>query len=363
MKEGGESVQKVLIYRLGHIGDTVVALPCFRLIAKAFPMAERRLLTNLPHGAKAAPIETVLGPMGLVHGYFKYPLGTRLPQLLYHLARQIREWKPEVLVYLAAPRGRVRALRDALFFKACGIGELVGVPWTADLQKVRGPLTNGVWEHEASRMGRCIARLGEVHLDDPASYDLNLSLSEREKAEEILSGWRARNGFICASIGTKADTKDWGKENWKEFFSRRCIDWPTLGLVLVGSADEYSQSGQVAAGWQGPALNLCGKITPRETAALMEKALLFVGHDSGPMHLAAAVGTICIAIFGARNLPGEWYPFGFRHHIIYHRTQCFGCMRVTCEEYDKICIRSVSVDEVCTSLNRTLSDVLTAKRA
>jgi heptosyltransferase-3 len=363
MKEDGESVQKVLIYRLGHIGDTVVALPCFRLIAKTYPKAERWLLTNFPHGSKAAPIETVLGPMGLVHGYFKYPLGTRHPQLLYHLVRQIRKWKPQVMVYLAAPRGRIRAVRDELFFKACGIGKLIGVPWTADLQKVRGPLTNGIWEHEASRMGRCIAPLGDVHLDDPASYSLNLSPSEREEASKILAKYQARNGFICASIGTKADTNDWGKENWKELFSRRSIDWPALGLVLVGSADEYTQSSQAAVGWHGPALNLCGKLTPRETAALMEKALLFIGHDSGPMHLAAAVGTTCIAIFGARNLPGEWYPFGFRHHVIYHRTQCFGCKRVICEEYGRICIRSVSVDEVFASLNRALSDVLAVKRA
>ena len=362
MLEGSESVQKALIYRLGSIGDTVVALPGFRLIAKAFPKAERWLLTNFPHGAKVAPMEAVLDQMGLVHGYIKYPIGTRHPGSLYHLARQIRAWKPEVLVYLAAPRGRIKAVRDALFFKSCGIRRLIGVPWTADLQKVRGPLTNGVWEHEASRMGRCIAKLGDLQLNDPASYSLDLSLAEREKAGQVLSQWHAPNGFICASIGTKADTKDWGRENWSELFSRWSMDRPALGLVLVGSADEYVQSGQVAEGWHGPIINLCGN-TPRETAALIEKSLLFVGHDSGPMHLAAAVGTVCIAIFGARDLPGEWYPFGSRHHIIYHRTECFGCRRVVCEEYDKLCIRSIKVDEVCAALNKALSNVLALKRA
>jgi heptosyltransferase III len=361
MKVESEAVQKVLIYRLGSIGDTVVALPSFRLIAKAFPKAERWLLTNFPYGAKVAPIESVLGPMDLLHGYLKYPIGTRHPQSLYHLVRQIRAWKPEVLVYLAAPRGRIKALRDALFFRACGIGKLIGVPWTEDLQKVRGPLAEGVWEHEASRMGRCIAQLGDVHLDDPTSYDINLSPAEREEASKISARCQTLNGFICTSIGTKAETKDWGKENWKELFSRVSTKWPALGLLLVGSADEYAQSGQVAERWHGPVLNLCGN-TPRETAALMEQALLFIGHDSGPMHLAAAVGTVCIAIFSARDLPGEWYPFGCRHHIIYHRTKCFGCRRVICEEYDKVCIRSVSVDEVCVALNKALSDVLAVKR-
>lgn len=61
--------RKVLIYRLGSLGDTAVALPCFHLIARAFPDSERRLLTNFPVHAKAPASAAVLGDASLPQGY------------------------------------------------------------------------------------------------------------------------------------------------------------------------------------------------------------------------------------------------------------------------------------------------------
>jgi heptosyltransferase-3 len=73
---------------------------------------------------------------------------------------------------------------------------------------------------------------------------------------------------------------------------------------------------------------------------------VFIGHDSGPMHLASAVGTPCAAIFSARNLPGQWFPARPGHNVIYHKTDCFGCMLETCIAERKRCIMSITVDEV-----------------
>ena len=98
--------------------------------------------------------------------------------------------------------------------------------------------------------------------------------------------------------------------------------------------------------WVGPTLNLAGKLTPRESAAVLERARLFIGHDSGPMHLAAALGTPCVAIFSARNKPGVWFPRGDGHKIIYHQTECYGCGLTVCEKYGAKCIGSVTVEEV-----------------
>src|SRR6185437_8559669 len=61
-------VRRVLVYRLGSLGDTLIALPSFHLIARAFPHAERRLLTNLPVASKAPPAAAVLENTGLIHG-------------------------------------------------------------------------------------------------------------------------------------------------------------------------------------------------------------------------------------------------------------------------------------------------------
>lgn len=50
----------------------------------------------------------------------------------------------------------------------------------------------------------------------------------------------------------------------------------------------------------------------------MQSAEIFLGHDSGPMHLAASTGTPCVAIFGNYNMPRQWYPFGDQHRIIHN---------------------------------------------
>lgn len=351
MSNNFKSAKRILIYRLGSIGDTVVALPCFKLIAKVFPNAERRVLTNFVDGAKVAPIDAILGPMNLVHGYFRYPLNVRNPKTLWRLSRQIHSWGPKVLVYLAEPRNRVKAFRDAFFFKTCGISKLIGVPWHKDRQCIRKQADSELWESEACRMARCIAKLGDAEPNTSESYDLNLTIAERQKAEKKLEGWKKSGQFIAAGIGTKADTKDWGQENWKSLFDRWSRIHPAVGLVLVGSADENEISEKVAATWKGSLINLCGKLTPRETAAVLERAALFVGHDSGPMHLAASVGAPCVAIFSSRNKPGEWYPFGNRHQVLYHQIPCCGCNLVVCERFDKMCIRSITVEEVCAALD------------
>jgi ADP-heptose:LPS heptosyltransferase len=134
--------------------------------------------------------------------------------------------------------------------------------------------------------------------------------------------------------------------------------YPGYGLALSGAPEE-SEASEFAAGlWRerngGPVVNLCGKLTPRESAAAFRRARLFVGHDSGPMHLAAAVQTPCVAIFAARNKPRVWFPYGTQHHVIYHKTNCWGCGLETCIVERKRCLTSITVDEVAAEISKVL---------
>jgi ADP-heptose:LPS heptosyltransferase len=122
--------------------------------------------------------------------------------------------------------------------------------------------------------------------------------------------------------------------------------FPDQGLLLVGSSDEADLAQRIGTQWSGPVLNVCGRLTPRESAAAIRHAMLYIGHDGGPMHLASAVGTTCVAVFSARSKPGVWYPYGAQHRVLYHRTACFGCALETCVKYKSECIRSITVDEV-----------------
>lgn len=343
-----EPVRRVLIYRLGSLGDTVIALPSLRLVARAFPNAERRLLTNFPVNVKAPPAEAILRHTGLVDGYFRYAVGTRSVKELLSLWWRLRRWRPEVLVYLGPARGVEAAKRDARFFRLCGIARQIGVPLTESMQQNLVE-ADGLLEPEGSRLARNIGELGNTRLEDAANWELGLTAEEKARAAELLAEIGDRP-LIAVSVGTKVQSKDWGRENWRELLRRLGELYPGYALALSGAPEESAASEFAAEGWRsandGPVVHLCGRLTPRESAAAFAMARIFVGHDSGPMHLAAAVQTPCVAIFAARNLPRVWFPYGRRHRVVYHRVECSGCGLETCIVEKKRCLTSITVEEV-----------------
>src|SRR5271167_3370526 len=179
--------KRVLIYRLGSLGDTLVALPALHLVANAFPDAERHLLTNFPVNAKAPPAAAVLEGSNLIHGYFRYAAGTRSPRELLTLWWQLLRWRPQVLVYMGPARGVESARRDAKFFGLCGISRLIGVPLTEDMQHNRWEDSEQALEPEGARLARNLAELGDANLDAPASWDLHLTGAEHARATEVLA--------------------------------------------------------------------------------------------------------------------------------------------------------------------------------
>ena len=378
---GKKTARRVLVYRLGSLGDMLVALPALHLVARAFPEAERRMLTNVPVSSKAPAAAAILEGSGLVSGCMRYAVGTRSVRELLRVWWDIVRFRPEVLVYLAAARGIKVAQRDEAFFRLCGVRRIVGVPLTEGMQRnYYGAATGGKdhamgdgnLEPEAARLARCIGGLAAVgdiadpgRLQDPASWDLHLSAEERERAATAVGAGALGVESIAVSVGTKVQAKDWGKENWQALLGKMAGEYPGFGLLLLGAAEESQASEFAAQGWRanggGAVANLCGVLTPRESAAAIARARLFVGHDSGPMHLAAAVGTPVVAIFAARNIPRQWYPFGKQHRVVYHRVECWGCGLETCIEQQKKCLLSIGVDEVMGVVRSQLSVALEGK--
>lgn len=314
MSDAAKAPSKVLIYRLGSLGDTVVALPCFRRIMEAFPEAERIVLTNRPVSSKAAPLEIILRAGGFIHRAIDYPVGLRDPAALIGLARRIRSERIDTLIYVGGGRGRLAVWRDLVFFRACGIRKVIGAPTNPDLAVNRVDEA-GVVEPEASRLARCLAPLGAIDLLAPNAFDLNLTPDEHAKAASLLAA-PFDQPFMAVNTGGKVVEKDWGEANWIALFKALAPSL-SLPLVFVGGAEDSARAQTLGALWKGPWLDACGKLAPRETAALLTHAAFFVGHDSGPMHLAASAGAPCVGLFGVINRPRKWHPFGAQHHILH----------------------------------------------
>jgi ADP-heptose:LPS heptosyltransferase len=338
------STETVFVFRIGSLGDTIVALPCFHRVARSFPDARRVLLTNIPTSQKAATVESVIGNSGLVHKVVHFPGPPRRTHELLSLSAQIRRTRAKTLVYIA-DRKLFPTLRDVLYFRACGIRQVIGAPLSRDLRRLRVDPETGNFEREAERLARSLAPLGPVDLHDPGVWDLHLLPEEERSADAALAPLDGRD-FIAVSIGTKWQVNDWGDTNWAGLLRLLSAEWASHALVLFGAGDEFDRSAGLAAVWPGPTLNLCGHLLPRASGAALRRALVFLGHDSGPMHLASAVGVPCVAIFGNLNPPRRWHPIGQHHRLIHNMGG----------------VAAIPVTEVHASASRAICDALARRR-
>jgi ADP-heptose:LPS heptosyltransferase len=308
--------QRIVIYRLGSLGDTIVALPCFNLIARAFPDAERIVLTNIPVSSKAAPLETILGSSGLIHGAIAYPQKLRDPAELLRLRSRLRQLEASALVYLTASRGLLRNVRDVAFFSLCGFGNIIGAPLTNDLAHNRIDNKTGEEEPEYLRLARNVAALGPIDFEDAGFWDLHLTEAEKAAGDHALATL-AGSPFMAINMGGKAVEKDWGAGNWRACLQMMKDGAGNFGLAIVGGAEDNVRAAEMAVEWGGAVVNLCGRLSPRECAAALRSATLFIGHDSGPLHLAACMQVPCIGLFGGYNRPRKWHPYGNQHHVFH----------------------------------------------
>jgi heptosyltransferase-3 len=349
---------RILIHRLGSLGDTIVALPVFKLIRETYPQAHITVLTNPPVSEKAAPLEAVIENMGLVDEALYYPMASRDYAKLAKLHSEIRRHRFDLYVSITFGRHITSSIRDYLYFKTCGIGRIIGLPF-AHCDRVCVPVGDGpLYEAEATRLlrrARAInpALADRINPNEPQWTDLRLTPNELAQGDDLLREAGITGNFLVASVGSKLRQKDWGTDRWNELFSRLGPRYPDFGMVMLGSADESSRSQALLDLWSGPKANLCGKCGPRVSAAVMRHARLFIGHDSGPMHLAAAAGIRCVAIFCAHQPPGRWFPLGHGHAVFYpykfYRSESWDDT-----EYQIQAIASITADEVAEAVVKIL---------
>jgi ADP-heptose:LPS heptosyltransferase len=311
-----ERQPNLLIFRIGSIGDTVVALPCFHAIARAYPRHRRILLTNALASARASSVEAILDGTGLIDETIYFPLG---PAKLKHslaLAQRLRRLDAEAVIYLAPRPTGLPVYRDLLFFKLAGVRKIIGAPLGVRSRSVRVDPLTGEREFEVERLARILHTAFPVSLS-ASSWNLHLSDAEHATAVDKLADLAADLPVLALSPGAKVAAKDWGESNWTALIELMNARIHGLSLVFVGAADERPLTQRLARLWSGTQVNLCGELTPRESAAVLARCDVLACHDSGPMHLAACQGTVCVALFGNFNQPHEWFPYGAGHRVLY----------------------------------------------
>jgi len=155
--------------------------------------------------------------------------------------------------------------------------------------------------------------------------------------------------FIAVNPVALWETKLWQEEKFAALCDRIRGEW---GIPVVLTGDRSAPLDRILKMMKTTAVNLGGRTTLRELAALYHEASLLVSTDSGPMHLAAAVGTPVVALFGPTD-PARTGPYGSGHRVIRTGLACSPCFRKSCS--NPRCMTEISVEEVLTAAKEMLA--------
>jgi len=156
--------------------------------------------------------------------------------------------------------------------------------------------------------------------------------------------------LVVLHPGARWPTKVWPAASWARL-ADRLIREKGLAVVITGSAADRELAAQIVAQMREQALNLAGRTSLAELAGIMQQARLAVTADTGPMHLAAALGTKVVAIFGP-TAPGRTGPFGPGHRVVRLGLACSPCFQRHCPE--PRCLTGLSPEAVLAAVEKSL---------
>jgi len=321
---------KILIVRKGTIGDHVVCQPFYLAFKKLFKNAQIDLLTSIGGNAyghiKNLPEQTLFTHTYNFEDYSLRALRKILAVQQYTLVIEF----PQDLDTLYTQ------IRNMVFYKSCGIR--YGLGWSIgnsylfkNYRYFNLPQARQFEKHSATLLKQGFSHeIAEKYLDTDTVEANTFDLPAQ---------------YIVIAPGAKFSAKTWDVKNYqavaKTLVERGCA------VVILGSAREGEAWNDLAG-----VINLAGKTSIAVMKGIIKNALLFIGNDSGPMHLAYSLNTPVVALFGSRNYPKTWWPPERANVVVIHHASpknpvAFINLEHTQKSIDTCKnLRAISVEEV-----------------
>ncbi len=190
-------------------------------------------------------------------------------------------------------------------------------------------------------------------LSDPKALNFGLSaLSARQIAPRLQA--QLSSPFVAVVLGSSWESKNWVFEGYLELI-RRILSGPPRKVVLLGDKAQLSWANDLARSIGGTGLvNLVGRTTLTELVAVLKSASAAVGPDSGPGHIAAAVDTPFVTLFGPTS-PARTAPFGYEDLVVRSETACAPCYQKRCPERMPQCMFDIDAAEVMQKVSAALA--------
>ncbi len=338
-----ESVESILVLRLYFVGDVLLATPVLEALKNRFPSARLTVLV------KRRAVD-VLGGNPNVDEVMVYDAVERYhsPGWMLRLAGDLRRRRFSLAVDLTGDHRSswLMFASDPAFrvgLNHAGMGFLLD-------RRIDYRATGHVVDHLLTAVEPVGARSGGAA---PRMY---LSEDERAEADALLAdaGVGAGADVLALSPGANWPFRRWRPERFGEL-AARVRESAGLTSVVLGSADDAGLGEDVVAASSGAAVSLAGRTTLRGLAAVAERARAFVGNDSGPMHVAASVGTPVVGLFGP-NTPERFGPRGAPSRVLWTRPGCGPCPQKECVRPDDNCMDGIAVEDVLEALQSLLGE-------
>ena len=290
-----ERIHRILIIRLGPLGETVLMTPVIRAMRQGFPDAHIACMID--------PIRTDLVSAN-PHLNEVIPYQSSVPRLIYGMAKRSFQ-----LAVVLQPTFRL-----VLHTFLARIPYRVGLETNAGgrrLLHLAAP--NNTNQHETARYLDVVRVLGiEFESDEPEVF---VDQKTQAWACEFLCSAKINADSLLIGLNPGAGTtyRRWSKERLAEVGNWLQVEY-NAQLCISGGPREANLPHELAALINGETTVITGT-TPLQLAAIIQKCNLFISNDTGPMHLSTAVKTPTIALFGASN-PVQWAPIWPQHRVI-----------------------------------------------
>ena len=331
--------QKILLIRLSSLGDIVLTTPAIRAVRAHFPDAYIAMLV----AKQSAEILRENPHLDEIITFDRLAKNKDTGEML-RIIRHLRERKFTMAIDFQ------RKFRTEMLMYFSGATERIG----------KGRFCT-VRVHEQGNKHATAHYFDMLHAAGIPAEDqrLELFLSEFEQldaAQRFDTAGVADGGLKVGLFpGAGWKLREWMPERFAAI-GDRLVEHFNANVLIFGGPKEAELVQTVANLMNTQAIPFAGNLQVRELAACLEKCDLFLTNDTGPMHIAAAVGTPTVSLFGPGNHI-RFQPLGTSHQTIRHAVPCSPCKQFTDKCKDNICMKGIGVDEVWESISRALAEV------
>lgn len=336
---------RILIRATNWVGDAIMALPALRAVRAKFAGAHiaivaRPYVADIYRGQGVCDELIAYDPRGAEKG-----IGGR-----ERLASRLREGKFDAALLLQ------NAFDAAWLVWRAGIPERIGYARDGRgillTKSIAVPMAGEIRAHEQFYYLELVRRARWVErVEGESEISLTVSREGGEAAEQRLIAAGVKPRAECAerlrvAIGAGASygsAKCWLPERFAEV-ANRLMSESDAEIILFGTAGETAVSNAIIAGMKQKPIDLTGKTAIAELPALLSRCQLFIGNDSGAMHVASAVGLPVVAIFGPTD-PFGTAPVTPKCTIVQEKPYCSPCFLRRCPT-DHRCMTRVSAESV-----------------